>query len=239
MSILRVAGLCSGYGEVRILHGLSCVAEEGAVTALIGANGAGKTTLMRALCGLLPVSAGRILFQEEDITEWPAHRRVDAGLVLVPEGRLVFGDLCVEDNLRLGAITPKARGKWRLRRDEMFDLFPRLRERRTQAASTLSGGEQQMLAIARGLMAHPRMLLLDEPTLGLAPVACKQVFDLLPRINANGLSIVLAEQDVRAALSLARTAYVVENGVIALSGLAGELSRDERVRRAYMGLPQS
>ena len=231
-------GLCAGYGEVRILHGLSCVAEEGAVTALIGANGAGKTTLMRALCGLLPVSEGRIVFQDEDITQWPPHRRVDAGLVLVPEGRLVFGDLSVEDNLRLGAITPKARGKWRPRRDEMFDLFPRLRERRTQAASTLSGGEQQMLAIARGLMAHPRMLLLDEPTLGLAPVACKQVFDLLPTINAEGLSIVLAEQDVRAALSLARSAYVVENGTVALSGLAGELSADERVRRAYMGLPQ-
>jgi branched-chain amino acid transport system ATP-binding protein len=221
---------------VRILHGLSCVAEEAAVTALIGANGAGKTTLMRTLCGLLPPSAGRILFQEEDITHWPAHRRVDAGLVLVPEGRLVFSDLSVEDNLRLGAITPKARSRWRSRRDEMFALFPRLGERHAQAASTLSGGEQQMLAIARGLMARPRMLLLDEPTLGLAPVACRQVFDLLSRINADGLTIVLAEQDVRAALSLARSAYVIEHGAVALSGPAGELSEDQRVRRAYIGL---
>jgi branched-chain amino acid transport system ATP-binding protein len=236
MSMLRVERLCAGYGEVRILHGLSCVADAGTITALIGANGAGKTTLMRALCGLLPATSGSIIFQGEDITDWPAHRRVDAGLVLVPEGRLVFGNLSVEDNLRLGAITPRVRSSWRARRDEMFDLFPRLRERRRQAASTLSGGEQQMLAIARGLMAHPRMLLLDEPTLGLAPVACKQVFDLLTEINAQGLSILLAEQDVRATLSRAGSAYVVENGSVALSGRARDLERDERVRRAYMGL---
>jgi branched-chain amino acid transport system ATP-binding protein len=212
------------------------VADAGTITALIGANGAGKTTLMRALCGLLPATSGSIIFQGEDITDWPAHRRVDAGLVLVPEGRLVFGNLSVEDNLRLGAITPRARTKWRARRDEMFDLFPRLRERRRQAASTLSGGEQQMLAIARGLMAHPRMLLLDEPTLGLAPVACKQVFDLLPEMNAQGLSILLAEQDVRTTLSRAGSAYVVENGTVVLGGSARDLCQDERVTRAYMGL---
>ena len=164
--LLRVLDLRAGYGDVQILHGLSLEAEAAAVTALLGANGAGKTTLMRTLCGLLPVRGGQILFQGEDVAEWPGHRRVEAGLVLVPEGRLVFADLAVEDNLHLGAITPKARHQWRSRRDEMYDLFPRLRRRRGQAAGTLSGGEQQMLAIARGLMARPRLLLLDEPTLG-------------------------------------------------------------------------
>ena len=208
----------------------------GALTALIGANGAGKTTLMRTLCGLLPVASGRILLEGTDITNWPAHRRVEAGLVLVPEGRLLFGDLSVEHNLRLGAITPKARGRWRARRDQMFDLFPRLRERRAQAAATLSGGEQQMLAIARGLMAYPRLLLLDEPSLGLAPVVCRQLFDLLAQLNGDGLTMLLAEQDVRAALALARVAHVVENGVVALSGQALALQEHSGVRQAYMGL---
>ena len=234
--LLEVQDLRAGYGEVQILHGLSVTAQNGVVTALLGANGAGKTTLMRALCGLLPARTGRIVFQGEDVTAWPAHRRVEAGLVLVPEGRLVFSDLSVEDNLHLGAITPKARNRWRARRDEMYDLFPRLLERRTQAAGTLSGGEQQMLAIARGLMAQPRLLLLDEPTLGLAPVACRQVFDLLGTLNAGGLAVLLAEQDVRASLALAQQAYVVENGTVALRGPAHALREDSRIKQAYLGL---
>jgi|SRR5690242_3227855 len=235
-ALLEVAMLGAGYGDVRILHGLSLAAHAGEATALLGANGAGKTTLMRALCGLLQAREGRLFFLGDDITSWPAHRRVDAGLVLVPEGRLVFGDLSIEDNLRLGAITPKARARWRARRDEMYALFPRLLERRAQAASTLSGGEQQMLAIARGLMACPRLLLLDEPTLGLAPLACRQLFDLLGTLHANGLAILLAEQDVRASLALAQRAYVVENGTIVLSGAAAELSEDPRIKQAYLGL---
>jgi branched-chain amino acid transport system ATP-binding protein len=235
-SLLEVHALRAGYGDVQILHGLSIEAHDNAITALLGANGAGKTTLMRALCGLLPVRGGRIVFRGDDISAWPAHRRVEAGLVLVPEGRLVFGDLSVADNLRLGAITPKARVRWRTRRDEMYDLFPRLLERSSQVASTLSGGEQQMLAIARGLMARPHLLLLDEPTLGLAPVACRQVFELLARLNAGGLAILLSEQDVRSSLALAQQAYVVENGSIALRGLASALQEDTRIKQAYLGL---
>jgi len=231
-----VQELRAGYGDVQILHGLSLDAEDAAVTALLGANGAGKTTLMRTLCGLLPVRGGRILFRGEDVAEWPAHRRVEAGLALVPEGRLVFADLAVEDNLQLGAITPKARHQWHSRRDEMYDLFPRLRERRGQAAGTLSGGEQQMLAIARGLMARPRLLLLDEPTLGLAPVACRELFELLARINRDGLAVLLSEQDVRASLAIAQRAYVVENGKVAISGAASDLNADPRIEQAYMGL---
>jgi branched-chain amino acid transport system ATP-binding protein len=234
--LLQVRELRAGYGDVQILHGLSLDAGEAAITALLGANGSGKTTLMRTLCGLLPVRGGKILFQDEDITLWTAHRRVEAGLVLVPEGRLVFGDLSVEDNLHLGAITPKARAQWRARRDEMFDLYPRLLERRSQLANTLSGGEQQMLAIARGLMAHPRLLLLDEPTLGLAPIACKEVFELLTRLNAGALAVLLSEQDVRSSLALAQQAYVVENGSVALSGPASALQQDSRIKQAYLGL---
>lgn len=234
--MLAVEDLHAGYGAIRILHGLSLQAPAAGLTALVGANGAGKTTLMRALCGLIPVSAGRIRFEGDDITQWPAHRRVEAGLVLVPEGRLVFAELSIEDNLRLGAITPSARSRYRQRRDEMYELFPILLERRRQRAGTLSGGEQQMLAIARGLMSHPRLLLLDEPTLGLAPVMCKQVFELLPRLTAMGLSILLSEQDVRASLQLAQQAYVVENGVIAVQGDAHSLRDDARIRLAYMGL---
>ncbi|MBM3393124.1 MAG: ABC transporter ATP-binding protein [Betaproteobacteria bacterium] len=234
--MLEVEDLQAGYGAVRILHGLSLSAAKGEPCALVGANGAGKTTLMRTLCGLLPVASGRIRFAGEDITHWPSHRRVEAGLVLVPEGRLVFADLSVDDNLRLGAITPHARTRYRDRRDQMFALFPRLLERRRQAAGTLSGGEQQLLAMARGLMAHPRMLLLDEPTLGLAPVMCRQIFELIPKLVADGLSVLLAEQDVKASLSLATQAYVLENGRIALSGAAETLRGDERVRHAYMGM---
>jgi branched-chain amino acid transport system ATP-binding protein len=234
--LLQVRELRAGYGDVQILHGLSLEAPDAAITALLGANGSGKTTLMRTLCGLLPVWGGKIFFQDEDITAWPAHRRVEAGLVLVPEGRLVFGDLSVEDNLHLGAITPKARVQWRARRDEMFDLFPRLLERRSQSAITLSGGEQQMLAIARGLMAHPRLLLLDEPTLGLAPIACRQVFALLGKLNTGALAVLLSEQDVRSSLALAREAYVVENGSVALSGPASALQEDSRIKQAYLGL---
>ena len=235
-ALLSLEAISAGYGQVQILRGLDIAVAAGGVTALIGGNGAGKTTIMRLIAGALPAQAGRLRFAGEDITDWPAHRRVDAGLALVPEGRLVFPSMTVEENLRLGAIANRARPGARRRREEIYDLFPRLRERRDQAAGTMSGGEQQMLAIGRGLMSDPRLLLLDEPTLGLAPAIAKDVFAIVEDLRRRGLTVLIAEQDVRRTLSLADTAYVVENGHVVLSGAGDALIRDERVREAYLGL---
>ena len=235
-ALLSLEAISAGYGQVRILRGLDIAVAAGGVTALIGGNGAGKTTIMRLIAGALPVQAGRLRFAGEDITDWPAHRRVDAGLALVPEGRLVFPSMTVEENLRLGAICHRARPATRQRREEIYELFPRLRERRGQAAGTMSGGEQQMLAIGRGLMSDPRLLLLDEPTLGLAPAISKDVFAIVENLRRRGLTVLIAEQDVRRTLSLADSAYVVENGHVVLSGAGEALIRDERVREAYLGL---
>jgi branched-chain amino acid transport system ATP-binding protein len=235
-ALLTLEAISAGYGQVRILRGLDIAVAAGGVTALIGGNGAGKTTIMRLIAGALPAQAGRLRFAGEDITDWPAHRRVDAGLALVPEGRLVFPSMTVEENLRLGAICHRARPATRQRREEIYELFPRLRERRDQAAGTMSGGEQQMLAIGRGLMSDPRLLLLDEPTLGLAPAIAKDVFAIVENLRRRGLTVLIAEQDVRRTLSLADNAYVVENGHVVLSGAGEALIRDERVREAYLGL---
>jgi branched-chain amino acid transport system ATP-binding protein len=234
--ILETRALAAGYGDVRVVHGISIEVERASITALVGANGAGKTTLLLALAGILPVAGGTIRYDGEDITRWMSHRRVDAGLVLVPEGRWVFPNLNVESNLRLGAIAPHARATWRTRIEEMYELFPRLRERRRQAAGLLSGGEQQMLAIARGLMARPKLLLLDEPTLGLAPIMAKQVFETIELLNRGGLSIMLAEQDVSHTLEICDHAYVVENGRVVMAGPGTGLIDDPRVKEAYFGL---
>ncbi|MBM3553920.1 MAG: ABC transporter ATP-binding protein [Alphaproteobacteria bacterium] len=234
--LLRVEGLSAGYGEVGILKSVSLAVAAGTITALIGGNGAGKTTLMLTLAGLLAPAAGRIQFDGQELAVRPSHERVDAGLALVPEGRRVFPSLSVEENLRLGAIVPRSRATWTRRRDDMFALFPRLVERRRQLAGTLSGGEQQMLAIARGLMAMPKLLLLDEPTLGLAPIIASSLFALIRDLNGRGLTILIAEQDIRRTLAIAHHAYVIENGGIVMSGGGDELSRDPRVRSAYLGL---
>lgn len=234
--LLSLNDVSTGYGEVGIVQNLSLKADAGAVTALIGGNGAGKTTLMLMLAGLLPATGGRLMFDGTDITSRPSHERVDAGMVLVPEGRRVFPTLSVEENLRLGAIAPRARRSWRSKLDEMYALFPRLQERRTQSAGTLSGGEQQMLAIARGLMSRPKLLLLDEPTLGLAPIMALFVFDTIRRLNSDGLTILIAEQDTRHVLKAANYGYVVENGRIAMSGTGEELMANPQVREAYLGL---
>jgi branched-chain amino acid transport system ATP-binding protein len=188
------------------------------------------------LAGIIDVDAGSLTFEGADITRWASHRRVDAGIVLVPEGRWVFPNLTVENNLRLGAITPRARAAWRARLEEIYALFPRLAERRRQAAGFLSGGEQQMLAIGRGLMARPRLLLLDEPTLGLAPIMAAHIFATIRSLNHDGLTIFIAEQDVRHTLDVADSAYVVENGRIVMTGSGAELAGDPRVREAYLGL---
>jgi len=233
--LLELRGVSGGYGDVRIIQGMSLAVKDGSVTALIGGNGAGKTTLMLMLAGIIDVSCGSLQFAGNDVTRWASHRRVDYGIVLVPEGRWVFPNLSVENNLRLGAITPRARTNWRERQEEVFVLFPRLHERRRQLAGFLSGGEQQMLAIGRGLMAQPKLLLLDEPTLGLAPIMAAHIFATIRRLNRDGLSIFVAEQDVRHALDAADAAYVVENGRIVMSGAGRDLADDPRVKQAYLG----
>lgn len=235
-AMLEVNGLVAGYGATRVVHELSLQVREGGVTALLGANGAGKTTLMKTLCGLLPVQGGSLRFLGEDIGRSPPDRRVLAGLVLVPEGRMVFPSLSVHENLRLGGINVRARPRWKHNVDRVFDIFPRLCERSSQQAMTLSGGEQQMLAIGRGLMAEPRLMLLDEPTLGLAPVMALEIFALVRRLSADGLTLLLAEQDVHRTLEVASHAYVIENGRVAAEGPAAEIAGDPRIRQAYLGL---
>jgi branched-chain amino acid transport system ATP-binding protein len=234
--MLEVTDLVAGYGHVRVLNGVSLVAHPGEVTALLGANGAGKTTLMRSIAGVLPSTSGSIRAGGAEIAELPANMRVDRGIALVPEGRLVFPSFTVDENLRLGAVAPRARSRKASRLEEMYALFPRLRERARQAAGTLSGGEQQMLAIGRALMSFPEILLLDEPTLGLAPRMCDAIFATIADLTSKGLTVLLAEQNVPRALGLARSAYVVEHGRIALAGEAHALADDPRVRNAYMGL---
>jgi branched-chain amino acid transport system ATP-binding protein len=233
--MLEVHDLTAGYGHVQILHGVSLEAPKGRVTALLGANGAGKSTLMRTIAGLLPPSSGRIIVGGIDITSLATHERVELGIALVPEGRQVFPGLSVAENLRLGAITRRGHDGISKRLNEMYSLFPRLAERSRQSAGTLSGGEQQMLAIARGLMAAPELLLLDEPTLGLAPAMCLTIYRTIGDLVARGFTILLAEQNVPQALALAVTGHVIENGRIVLSDTAAALAEEPRVRSAYMG----
>ena len=205
-ALLEIEGLVGGYGATEVLHGLTLQVASGGVTALLGANGAGKTTLMKTLAGLLPVQGGRLRLLGQDITHSPCDQRVLAGMVLVPEGRMVFPSLNVRENLRLGAINPRARVDWHSSLDHVYHVFPRLLERESQLAVTLSGGEQQMLAIGRGMMAKPTVMLLDEPTLGLSPLMSHQIFDLVKRLVEGGLTLLLAEQDVRKALDAASQA---------------------------------
>jgi branched-chain amino acid transport system ATP-binding protein len=232
---LEVDKLCGGYGAAKIVHDVSFVAEPASITLLIGGNGAGKTTIMRIVAGLLPSEDGDIKIDGQSIRDMRSSDRVERGLVLVPEGRLVFPQMSVQDNLRLGAYAPHARASARATIDQVFTMFPRLAERRQQVAGTLSGGEQQMLAIGRGLMALPRIMLLDEPSLGLAPLAANQVFETVARLKAEGLTILMAEQDVARSLAMADRAYVVEHGRIVLGGSGASLANDPRVREAYIG----
>jgi branched-chain amino acid transport system ATP-binding protein len=235
-ALLEVSSLVAGYGAIRIVNDVSLQVAAGSVVALIGGNGAGKTTLVRSIVGSLPIQGGALAFDGLDVTSLPANRRVDLGLVLVPEGRLIFPRMTVEQNLRVGAIAPRARGRAKINIERMYAMFPRLRERRHQQGGTLSGGEQQMLAISRGLMAEPRLLVLDEPTLGLAPVAADFIFEAIATLRAQGLTILIAEQDVARTLELADNAYVIENGVVALAGRGTSLLKDPRVRSAYLGI---
>jgi branched-chain amino acid transport system ATP-binding protein len=233
--LLDCRDIISGYGDILVLHGVGLTVRAGAITALLGANGAGKSTLMRTLSGLLPLRSGSILYQGRELGAANAAYRVTAGIALVPEGRLVFPDLTVEQNLYLGAYTPRARAGRAAPRNEKYDNVERLRERRKQMAGTLSGGEQQMLALARGLMSDPTLLLLDEPSLGLAPQIARQVFETVSRIRDRGIAILIVEQDVTGTLGIADYAYVMENGRITKSGDAASLRDDPAVLASYLG----
>ena len=234
--LLTCTDVTAGYGAVRVLEGVSLSIGRGTVIALLGSNGAGKTTLMRVISGLLPSTAGEIRFDGALLTTIPSHERVAAGLSLVPEGRRLFAELTVEENLRLGAVTPRMSRMWRQEMATAYALFPRLAERRRQLAGSLSGGEQQMVAIARGMMARPRLLLLDEPTLGLAPLLVETIFEAIVSLRAQGTTIFIAEQDVRSTLEVADAGYVLENGRIVLEGNSRTLAVDQRLKSAYLGI---
>ncbi len=233
---VEIEALESGYGEIQVLWGISFKVRAGQLTSIIGANGAGKTTTLRTVVGAVRPWGGRILLDGEDITRMPPHAKAERGLVLVPEGRQLFGQLTVQENLELGAYSRRARGhmKWNLGR--VFELFPRLEQRCRQRSATLSGGEQQMLALGRGLMEEPRVLMIDELSLGLAPVLAQQLFLTLKTLKRSGLTMVLVEQNVHLALALSDYAYVMAEGRVHLEGPARQIAASDEVRRAYLGL---
>jgi branched-chain amino acid transport system ATP-binding protein len=232
--MLEVSGLKSAYGRIEVLHGLDLAVGAGEIVSLVGANGAGKTTLLRALSGVQPVTGGTLRYEGADITRLPPHGRVAAGIIQVPEGRQVFQPLSVEDNLRLGTF--RRRGDPKSDMERVFALFPILAEKRRLPAGGLSGGQQQMLAVGRAMMGAPKLLLLDEPSMGLAPVIVAQIFDVIRRLKAEGVTIFLVEQNAQAALAISDRAYVMETGRIALSGTGRELAANEEVRKAYLGI---
>jgi branched-chain amino acid transport system ATP-binding protein len=236
VSLLELSGVDVAYGDLPALSGVDLVVELGETLSVVGANGAGKTTLLRTISGLLRPRRGELRFEGEPIDRLACHRIVERGVVHVPEGRKVFGSLTVRENLELGSYTRTAKARRADSLERVFTLFPRLRERAGQAAGTLSGGEQQMLAIGRALMTLPKLLMLDEPSLGLAPLIVKEIFRIIGEINRAGTTVLLVEQNTRQALALSRRGYVLENGRVALSGSGETLLGNEHVRRAYLGL---
>jgi branched-chain amino acid transport system ATP-binding protein len=234
--LLRLDDVAVTYGRIEAVHGISLVVNEGEVVALIGANGAGKTTTMRAISGIRPLSAGRIEFAGEDISRLRPDLRVTRGLCQSPEGRQIFPGMTVLENLDMGAYTRRDRAGISADLDRVFGLFPRLAERRRQPGGTLSGGEQQMLAIGRALMSRPKLLLLDEPSMGLAPMLIRQIFTIIEEINAQGTTVLVVEQNAQQALSRAHRAYVLETGRIVKEGSGEELLHDPAVKEAYLGV---
>jgi branched-chain amino acid transport system ATP-binding protein len=233
--LLQARGLCAAYGRAEVLRGIDLAAAAGSIVSVIGPNGAGKSTLLNALMGVMPAQ-GELLYQGRSIARLSLEQRVQLGIALVPETRALFGSMPVEDNLRLGAYRLRLRGAELARAlDHVFELFPRLRERRAQLAGTLSGGERQMLAIGRALMGKPSLLMLDEPSLGLAPLIVKEVFKIIAGLRADGVTILLVEQNARAALEISDFGYGLEMGEIALRGRAADLARDPRVIETYLG----
>lgn len=233
--MLEIIDLHVSYGAIKAVQGISLKVPEGKIIALIGTNGAGKSTTLRTICGLLKPESGRILLEGQDITGLPTKDIVRRGISMVPEGRHVFPDLTVYENLMLGAYTRTGRKEIEEELEEVYRLFPRLKERSQQLAGTLSGGEQQMLALGRALMADPKVLLMDEPSLGLAPVLVQEIFSLIRRIHERGKTLLLIEQNARAALTLAHYAYVLETGRIVMEGTGADLLKNDEVRRIYLG----
>lgn len=236
-SVLDIQGVYTAYDKADVLEGVSLKIEPGRITCLLGSNGSGKTTLIRSILGLTPPRAGRIVFEGRDITALPTHKVIAAGIACIPEGRKVFPKLTVEENLRLGAYQESSRDVIAERMDEIFQLFPRLAERRLQLAGTMSGGEQAMVSIGRGLMRAPKLLLIDEPSLGLSPLFTQEIFAIVRRINAEaGVTILVIEQNAAVALATAHEGYVLELGRIAASGTAAELAAKEDIKEAYLGV---
>ena len=235
MAMLEVKDLEVNYGVIKAIKGVSFEVNEGEVISLIGANGAGKTTILHAVSGLLNKTAGTVMFEGKDITKIPAHKIVYMGMSHVPEGRRVFAQLTVLENLKLGAYSRKDKNELNETLEKVYKSFPRLEERKNQLAGTLSGGEQQMLAMGRALMSHPRLILMDEPSMGLSPIFVEEIFNIIKEISASGTTVLLVEQNAKKALSIADRAYVLETGNITLSGDAKTLMNDESVKKAYLG----
>ena len=235
MAILEVRDLQVCYGVIRALHGISFEVNKGEIVTLIGANGAGKTTTMQSVVGLIPKHAGTVIFDGSDITKTPCHKIVHLGMTQVPEGRRIFQELTVYENLLMGAYSMKDQSGFKKDLEAIYERFPRLAERKSQIAGTLSGGEQQMLAIGRALMSHPKLLMLDEPSMGLSPLLVDQVFEIIKDINKDGTTVLLVEQNAGKSLAISDRAYVLENGKIVLSGTGEELASSEMVRKAYLG----
>lgn len=235
MAMLEIHDLEVNYGVIRAIRGVSFEVAQGEVIALIGANGAGKTTILHTITGLLPAKHGRILFNGKELTKTPAHKIVSMGMAHVPEGRRVFQQLTVYENLMMGAYTRKDKAGIAESLKNVYERFPRLEERRTQIAGTLSGGEQQMLAMGRALMSKPSIILMDEPSMGLSPLYVNEIFDIIQKIRAGGTTVLLVEQNAKKALSIADRAYVLETGTVKLSGAASDLINDESIKKAYLG----
>lgn len=234
-TVLKIRGLASHYGRIQVLHNINMDVLEGQLVSLVGANGAGKTTLLKTISGVHLASSGYINFRSHDLTTVSPERRVRAGICQVPEGRQVFGPMSIEDNLRLGAYS-RPRDEISSGLEHLYNMFPILQEKRKLPAGTLSGGQQQMLAIARALMGRPKLLLLDEPSMGLAPLLMQEIFRIISNLKKQGTTILLVEQNAQAALSIADVGYVIETGRIILSGTGTELLNDEQVKRAYLGM---
>lgn len=235
MALLEVKDLQVYYGVIRALKGISFNVSEGEIVSLIGANGAGKTTTMQSIMGLIPIKSGSVVYDGKEINKIPGHKLVGMGMSQVPEGRRVFQELTVYENLLLGAYTKKDKAQIKADIDDICTMFPRLGERRKQVAGTLSGGEQQMLAMGRAMMSHPKLLMLDEPSMGLSPLLVDQVFDIIKGFHKKGVTVLLVEQNAKKALSIADRAYVLETGSITLEGKASELLDNDDIKKAYLG----
>lgn len=236
MALLELRDLSSGYGELQIVWNANLAVEQGQLTALVGSNGAGKTTLLRTVVGQIKPRQGQVLFNGQDVSRLPSYQKAEMGLIMVPEGRQLFTEMSVRENMEMGATPRRGRGKMNANLERCFALFPRLKERATQKAGTLSGGEQQMLAVARGIMSDPQVLMIDELSLGLAPVLTLDLFQSLRKLRAEGITILLVEQNVRMALKVSDYTYVLSEGKVEMHGPSAVIEQDEAVRASYLGL---